>query len=132
MKITKADLKEISSILILANTPRSFYKAIRKTDLVRSLEQNCGEKWLYEFYLRLRCRHHRTPIGVALAYTVLIALLRKKPSGHYIPDVEPFMWGDEIRSLVDSEAGTISSIIVNSSQIAMPSKLNSNLEIFIR
>ena len=132
MKITKADLRKIASILILANTPRSFYKELRKTDLVRSLEESCGEKWLYEFYSRLRCRHNRTPIGVALAYTVLIALLRKRPSAEFTPDVEPFMWGEEIQSLVASEAGTSSSIITSSSQFISNLKSKENFELFLR
>lgn len=132
MKITKSDLRELAGILILANTPRSFFRALRKTDVVKGLEEHCSEAWLSEYFGKLRSRHNRTPCGVALGYAVMIALLRKGPSLEHAPDLEPYMWGEEIASMVKAEGVTSSSLLISTSPVLSKGKLSGGYDLFIQ
>lgn len=111
-KISFSSLKELVKIFVFANTPKSFLRAlVLSSEYDAVLTQNSYEK-LSESYNELTSRAKRTPVVTALAYTVLVALLKKSENVNSI-DASCLDWGEQIKEHVDRTQKSSQLIILS-------------------
>jgi hypothetical protein len=96
-RISKNELSEIATTIIVANTPISLLTGLRRSAAMNKLREWTLEE-LVEHYDFLTARSRQTEIVVALSYAVLIAIfLRAKTVDD--PPIDPsyLRWGEQIR-----------------------------------
>ena len=109
--LNKLAAREVVALLILANTPKSLYKAILKSSAYTWLVKNCGEKQLSNYYDELTARARRTPLSAALAYACLVALLNTATSPGAV-DASRLEWGENMRSYSNEGELATSRLII--------------------
>ena len=111
IKLPKSVLRGLVEIIYFANTPKSLFKAILRSRAFDILTEKCSESALSKYYDELTARPQRTPLVAAIAYTVLIAFLRKSKSPELI-DASRLEWGEQILPHATSSSNSSGIIII--------------------
>lgn len=106
-RLSRRQLLEIAHTLVLANTPLSLLKGLRRSSAMNTLRQ-WSPKELCEYYDRITARARRSEIAVALAYICLVAIFLKARDCRHVPvDASRLNWGESIRDhLTSSNSST--------------------------
>jgi hypothetical protein len=95
VKISKQELRELATVLVVANTPNSLYEGLVDCSATKKLIKQMDQADSLSYYDKITSRAKRNEIVIALAYAVLISILRNK-NGLIQPDVSRLDWGAEI------------------------------------
>ena len=105
IRLTKHQLLEIARVLMLANTPLSLLQGLMRCSALDSLRRQCPPEELLEYYDRITARARRSEVVVALAYTVLTAILLHARDPRNAPvDATRLLWGERMREYAERVA----------------------------
>ena len=98
IRLGRLDLRELTRVLVVANTPLSLFKGLSRCSAMEKLRKQPAAE-LVEYYERLTSRPKRSELVIGLAYVLLSAiLLDQRDSGRKINiDASRLHWGPQIR-----------------------------------
>lgn len=112
-KFPKSELREVTNIYLLANTPKSLFGALVKTNVVDRLRRECSNAELLNYYKKITAKGRRTPFVVAMAYASLIALLLNTPVKEEYPDTSFLQWGQFLEDYANKKFGSTQTLIIS-------------------
>lgn len=97
--LSKAQLLELASAFVVANTPASLYQSLTTTTAFGRLRDECSLSELHAYWDQLTARAKRTEIVIALAYGVLISIVSRGDSRSVKIDTSRLTWGSIIEQI---------------------------------
>lgn len=131
--------KQISRMLVIANTAPSFFRWLEKNVAVRRLAENASEEEIVANIRQLSIGESKTDVDLGMAYGYVAALIlqrrRKGPLGALPAEAKVFPWAAEIWEFVSRRSVSTSTSIIRpatppsqESIIATPYKALSNTQ----
>jgi hypothetical protein len=114
-KLSRTSLKDLTSIFVFANTPKSLFKAILSSSTYKEILGGSSYEELAKSYNDLTVRARRTPMIAALSYAILIALLKKAKHNDRV-DCSRLDWGDHLKQLFDQTQNNSNIIVLDMSE----------------
>ena len=111
--LSKSQLQEITTLYLVANTPKSLLYTLLKSSVVDTLRSDCSCEELLTYYNNITSKAKRSPFIIALAYATLVALLVKSPPTERYPDTSYLEWGQILESHLSQHFGTTSTVILS-------------------
>lgn len=98
IRLTKAELFDMASMFMAANTPLSLFHGLLKCRAVDRMRHKESPNELLAYYDQLTARAGRTELVVGFAYGLLVGILLNKDNARWEvrPDASRLNWGQYI------------------------------------
>lgn len=126
IRLSKHELFEMATLLVVANTPHSLFKGLLSSSAVTRLRYEEHPNTLLSYFNQITARAERSEIVMGLAYGVLIGLLMNSRNAdwRFQPDSTRLTWGPQIEQ--HAKASAPPTQILNISAIPAPQVSTSN------
>ena len=115
ISMSLSELRKLSEIILLTNTPLSLFEALTRSGPVIRMREEASVNVLQQYFDSITARGRRSQTVLALAYATLVAMSTHPAGGHVPETIERLTWGKAMRDFATNSGISTTRILINPS-----------------